>query len=503
MLKEHIQHILALLLVISIALGNMGGCDDGNIFIPPTPVPTPTPTPVPTPTPAPTPTPTPPPVGADLNAVPIAPESAPVDCDDPIWNEAEEISVATATVDSGMLYGDGELNMTGTFGGTSDFNSGNPANLQLTALYTEAGQIFIRARWDDMIFNLDRRRALFNGPPDPDKPEESPAGWTSQLNDDKIGMAFEIDPGTASEFGTFEDVGCAASCHNVAGEGLDMRPETGKVDIWHWKTSRSEPVGYVDDQFAEPVDGRRDDAGVSIEVRNRAGGSNRGGPQFIWDGTDQAVTSGPRTGQVLDPAFIILNEHLLDVEAEGRDADNGETIYQTSCAVCHGADGEGGIGPTLDAIKFGRLSDAELDALIAVGTHPGAGAYNALGDTDKSDLRLRVFGFWGIPGYYLQMPEGSVADVTTANDLDYSEAGINSLTNITDPQGPDFNEILNKYKFQQDGYCVVLIRDLETGHDDDTQFDPSQSYVFGVALMDNDGKNHIGNTRLLLGFLLP
>jgi len=476
---------IVLMFSIYVVLGSIGGCSSNGGGKP-----------------TPTPTPSPPPVSDVLGAVFIDMGDEPVSCDDSIWDVAEEISVTTATVDAGMLYGDGQLNMSGTLGGTNDFNSGNPADLKLAALYTlGSGEIFIRASWDDGIFNLDRRRALYNGPADPDKADD-PEGWTSQLNDDKIGLAFEIDPGTSSEFGTFDDVGCAAVCHNV-GDGLDMRPETGKADIWHWKTSRSEPVAYVNDQFADPVGGRQTDAGVGIESRNRAGGSNRGGPMMIWDGTDQIISFGPRIGEMLDSAFILLDGHLLDVEAEGRDADMGEDTYQASCAGCHGVDGEGGIAPALDTIKFGRTSDAELDALIAAGTHPGAGAYAALSEPAKADLRLRIDGFWGVAGYYLKMPSGSAADVTTISALDYSEEGIDSLTPITVAQAPDFNEYLNRYKFQQSGHCVVMIRDLETGHDDDTQFDTSQQYPFGVALMDNDGKNHVGKTKLTLEFLLP
>ncbi|MCK5391823.1 MAG: c-type cytochrome, partial [Deltaproteobacteria bacterium] len=375
MIRKGMNFTLFLLIFsIFVVLGSIGGCSDNNGGGPPPPT---------------QPPPTQPPPGTDLSAIPIDPAEAPVDCEDPIWDEATEISVTTGTVDSGMLYGDGQLNMSGTLGGTTDFNRGDDANLKLTALYTTGGsEIYIRARWDDVIFNLDRRRALYNGPADPEKPDD-PAGYTSQLNDDKIGFAFEITPGTFSEFGTFDEVGCAAACHNVAGEGLDMRPEFGKVDIWHWKTSRSEPVAYVNDQFADPVGGRQTDAGVSIESRNRAAGSNRGGPMVIWDGTEQMIPFGPRTGETLDPAFILLEDHLLDVEAEGRDADVGEVLYVVDCVVCHGPDGEGGIGPALDTKKFGRLSDAELDGLIAAGAHPGSAAYLALSDDEKADLRLR------------------------------------------------------------------------------------------------------------------
>jgi mono/diheme cytochrome c family protein len=411
-----------------------------------------------------------------------------------------------------MLYGDGQLNMSGTFGGTTDFNSGAAANLRLTALYTTgSGQIFIRARWNDTIFNLDRRRALFNGPADPLK-DDDPAGFTSQLNDDKIAFAWEIES-ASSEFGSFNDVGCAASCHNVAGVGLDMRPAEGKVDIWHWKTSRSEPLGFVNDQVSDLVDGRVTDAGGDIEVRNlKTGGDNRSGPKFIWDGTDETVPAGaPRAGEIDDPAFILLLDHLLDVS--DRDGSNGNTVYQANCAGCHGANGQGGIGPTLITKDFGRISDAQLDADITAGTHPGKAAYDALTDAQKKDLRLRVFAFWGTPGYFLQLPcipgtpgcssldITSIGETLDGSPIDYSQAGINSLTNITTPQGPDDNAALNIYKFQQDGYCVVIVRDLDTGNADDTQFDPSQQYTFGVALMDNDGKNHIGNTKLTLSFL--
>jgi hypothetical protein len=99
-----------------------------------------------------------------LSAVLIETGDEPVSCDDPIWNEAEEISVTTSTVVFGNLYGDGQLNMTSTLDSTIYFNRGNPAELKLAGLYTSgSGQIFIRARWNDVIFNLDRRRALYNG----------------------------------------------------------------------------------------------------------------------------------------------------------------------------------------------------------------------------------------------------------------------------------------------------------------------------------------------------
>jgi hypothetical protein len=51
-------------------------------------------------------------------------------------------------------------------------------------------------------------------------------------------------------------------------------------------------------------------------------------------------------------------------------------------------------------------------------------------------------------------------------------------------------------------YKVILVRDLTTGNPDDIQFTTPEgkSYPFGMALMDNDGKNHIGSLKQILTF---
>jgi hypothetical protein len=184
---------------------------------------------------------------------------------DPYWAGADWLPITSTNQSTSLTYGDGQMNMNGTFNGLTDFSGGMDPGLILKAAY-DANNIYIYAEWTDVVFNLDRRRWLYDGPTDPLKPGESADGWTSQLNDDKIGLAFEISA-ASSAFGTFDNVGCAASCHDPGG-GIDMRPQAGEVDIWHWKTSRSEPLGYVNDQSSEPVAGRTSDAGTSIENRN-------------------------------------------------------------------------------------------------------------------------------------------------------------------------------------------------------------------------------------------
>ncbi|HSQ00703.1 MAG TPA: ethylbenzene dehydrogenase-related protein [Candidatus Dormibacteraeota bacterium] len=398
--------------------------------------------------------------------------SAPNGIDDPLWGQIPPYAPTLGTMSSSLLYGNGQLNMSGTFDGISEFNGGEPANLELRAAH-DGTALYVLAEWNDTTFNVDRRRWLFNGPTDPLKPGESADGWTSQLNDDKIAFAFEIEP-TSSEFGTFTQVGCASSCHNVDGEGLDMRPAAGKVDIWHWKTSRSEPLGYVADQVSSPESGRVDDAGTGLEHRNRpSGGNDRSGPAFEWDGTAQTYDRWDGMNITLDPAYVLLDGHQIPFEG---DAAAGQAIYATSCAGCHGSMGQGGIGPALTAREFARDPRADLVTAISAAGHPGASAFNGLTAEQQTDVLARLRGFSGVPGYFLTTPEGSVADITTQSNVDYTMIEDASRTH----------------------YRVLIIRARATGNADDTQFSPGSAYPFGVALMDNDGRNHIGSRLQML-----
>jgi hypothetical protein len=94
-------------------------------------------------------------------------------------------------------------------------------------------------------------------------------------------------------------------------------------------------------------------------------------------------------------------------------------------------------------------------------------------------------GLSGVPGYYLQTPTGSNADITAVSNVTALHIN-NSMLSATN----------HHIKYQ-----VLITRKLHTNNPDDVQFNPSQgNYKFGVALMDNDGKNHIGSTVETLTF---
>lgn len=408
----------------------------------------------------------------ELVAIPVA--AAPTGPDDAIWAGAPARAVISENMSTGLAYGEGELNMTGTKTGTASFNKGASPDLMLKATYT-SDTLYILAEWKDSTFNIDRRRQVFDGPADPTKPSESPNGWSAQLNDDKIGFAFEIDA-AQSEFGKFQDVGCRASCHVAPTVGLDMRPSAGKVDIWHWKTSRTEVVGFVNDQFSNPEGRKNDSAG--IEKRNTDGA--RMPPKFIWNGTPQEFTRWDGVRVTLDPAYVLLDAFKT---AFTGNAANGKTLFGSKgCGGCHGATGSGGFAPQLVTNAIARKPNSALDTKLG-----GAGGHLAVADaTERTDLIAYVRGLRGVPGYYIVPPTGDDADLPTLSNVKVDAIGTDTTK---------LGEIPTHAT-----YRVMIVRKLDTKSANDTVFDPSKTYVFGVALMDDDGKNHVGSAREVLRF---
>ncbi|MCX6185485.1 MAG: hypothetical protein NTU43_00615 [Bacteroidetes bacterium] len=80
-----------------------------------------------------------------------------------------------------------------------------------------------------------------------------------------------------------------------------------------------------------------------------------------------------------------------------------------------------------------------------------------------------------------------------------SSADIVAISNVTPTQIS--NSLFTSTNHHQK-YQVLIKRKLKTTNPDDVQFDlnANKNYVFGVALMDNDGKNHIGSVKETLTF---
>ncbi|MCB9763396.1 MAG: cytochrome c [Alphaproteobacteria bacterium] len=76
------------------------------------------------------------------------------------------------------------------------------------------------------------------------------------------------------------------------------------------------------------------------------------------------------------------------------DSTSGESIYSAQCASCHGASGEGGVGPALSD-EVPEHGDAELLEYIIYGedTMPAFG--QSLSDQEIADVLAYLNATWG------------------------------------------------------------------------------------------------------------
>jgi mono/diheme cytochrome c family protein len=410
---------------------------------------------------------------------------------------------------TGHVYG-GEFNMTGSKDGLAPF----PVDVR--AAYDET-YLYMRFRWPDATQTNDvhRRRWYFNpaapGLPDWDTQfpnltthpksmvEQVPTGWSSNLNDDKFAVAWAIgDPAGITTNGlneanlpagtSFAQAGCAVACHG----NLGMAPPSGLIDLWHWKTSRSNPLGYVNDQWGGNGSSRSTDTNQTLESRNRVS-TNTSGPAKVLNPVAANVVVNKTAGTAVITFDSILNGSIaldgrlfLTADAampiESTDAVGGATVFASTCQTCHGVDGK---GAGKDLAKTGLTwTRAEIVAKANNVTPHGGGDQGLDGviisaDTDKLIARIRAFA--GAPGYTLSENNGAnfaVDDITAVRNFE----------NVYDPVAGE--------------YTVIVRRKLTTADTtQDVQFaDLTATYLFGVAVMDFDGQNHAGAPLLELSF---
>ncbi|MFQ6089707.1 MAG: ethylbenzene dehydrogenase-related protein, partial [Candidatus Methanofastidiosia archaeon] len=62
-------------------------------------------------------------------------------------------------------------------------------------------------------------------------------------NEDRIAFMFEITPVEG-----FRTNGCYVNCHS---DGMYTNADGEKMDTWHWKAHRTNPLGYADDKYLD------------------------------------------------------------------------------------------------------------------------------------------------------------------------------------------------------------------------------------------------------------
>lgn len=115
------------------------------------------------------------------------------------------------------------------------------SRMTLKSMYNDT-HLFIVAKWDNPT--EDRRYWPW---------KRTEQGWEHLVSEptdetiyyeDKFSLIFPVDRDPA--FSTF---GCSVYCHAHGDFRYGYKAASSKVDVWHWKATRTDPMGYVDDKY--------------------------------------------------------------------------------------------------------------------------------------------------------------------------------------------------------------------------------------------------------------
>ncbi len=354
----------------------------------------------------------------------------PVLSNSPIWEEANFSKISLSDLITGQSYGDGYRDANGTINGISGLGGSNQVGLTLKAMYDDE-YIYILAQWNDSTLNVQYKNWLW---------EDNK--WFRVGNTDKLIIKFEMG---------------------------EMK------DVWQWSAALTEPIGYATDGIEEENIFKPDEGELTFEYFS----NELSKPIFEWDGEAPIFTKPSGFPAILDPAYFIAGttDYIGDPSV-------GRVLFKENCIACHGNYGESGFnrvgyGESLDPEKLNRWSRKTMDDFIRSETHDGNIVFSTLDYIDKANLFAYIRGAGGIPGFRLQEPSGSAADVEVQTFIS-----------------------LVKVNPKNTNYEVMFKRKLQTGMQDDVQFNPETVRVrFGILLSDNDDLNFVGALNQELIFL--
>ncbi|MGE5578007.1 MAG: ethylbenzene dehydrogenase-related protein [Syntrophothermus sp.] len=127
--------------------------------------------------------------------------------------------------------------------------------------------------------------------------------------EDKLAVLWNINDSTQG----FNEQGCAVSCHvDASPRPLKYTNAPGeKLDLWHWKLDRTDPVGKLDDQFVDNVS--------DVNIRKGAGRSgDPGGEEYAnnYNGDKTGPKYVPAKGKITAPPYYILDNNKREITAK-------------------------------------------------------------------------------------------------------------------------------------------------------------------------------------------
>jgi hypothetical protein len=155
--------------------------------------------------------------------------------------------------------------------------SGGVTRMSLRAFH-DGECLYVRADWDDVA----AQRNLYPW-------RRTADGWErldSRIEDfeDKMALAFPIE--SSVRFGR---LGCTYACHLGGGRDYGYKSTDVTLDVWHWKSARTQSVGQTDDKYWTTADpgqrgpvGRKGDPKIAGGYEmNHVKGENH--PAFLPD----------------------------------------------------------------------------------------------------------------------------------------------------------------------------------------------------------------------------
>ncbi|HYW79612.1 MAG TPA: ethylbenzene dehydrogenase-related protein, partial [Thermoguttaceae bacterium] len=134
----------------------------------------------------------------------------------------------------------------------SGFEHGH-TDLTLRAMH-DGEELFVLAQWHDET----ESRIYWPW-------EKTEDGWKHFLTskkdetvyyEDKFSLVFPVKPEWQ-----FDRFGCAMTCHVGEGYPYGYKGCERTIDVWHWKSTRTDPVGQCDDKYWSTIDFDREDIG--------------------------------------------------------------------------------------------------------------------------------------------------------------------------------------------------------------------------------------------------
>ncbi|MBU2559860.1 hypothetical protein KKA03_03105, partial [archaeon] len=271
-------------------------------------------------------------------------------------------------------------------------------DVTLKALYDE-NNIYIYATWPDPTENDIRDMWIY----DTQKGWQtlSETGKEAAKDEDRLLFIWNIEESVEG----FNVAGCAITCH---GDRHHTNADGERTDTWQWRASTTNPQGFTEDKYWDNT----------VEEGTHEAARDAG--RHFDD-----VTTASYTGQEIGVGSTGYAENIHIVLI------SGEPVALPKYYEPNPVSDEDAKFLFQGEIERGEAVEVTLDTAILNGTT--------------------------VPGYILQSPAGSRADIES------------------------------KGIWLEGRWHVEQKRALDTGHNDDVQFDIKAIYRFGIAVCDNTG----------------